>query len=151
MTRTPSADAGVGSQRLIWSALVANFLWINASEVFRYFALIMPMMREAFPQISDVAPMNFTVFMIWGFWDTILVLAATLLSWLIIERFGNTIAVAISAGTAIWLTVFVILWLGLFNMNLATASIVGVALPLAWFEMVVAALLVRYFHSKPAA
>ena len=47
-------------------ALIVNFIWINASEVFRYFAFVMPMMREAFPMVPNVAPMNLPVFMIWG-------------------------------------------------------------------------------------
>ena len=37
-------------------ALVANAVWINASEIFRYFAFVMPMMREAFPQLDQRRP-----------------------------------------------------------------------------------------------
>jgi hypothetical protein len=47
-------------------ALLINFLWINTSEVFRYFAFVMPMMRDAFPNVPDVAPMNVPVFLIWA-------------------------------------------------------------------------------------
>ena len=39
---------------------------------------------------------------------------------------------------------FVFLWLGLFNMNLAPWQVLLVALPLAWVEMAVAALIVRW-------
>jgi len=130
--------------RKLGLALLLNAVWINISEVFRYFALVMPVMRDTFPQISDVAPMNVTVFLIWGMWDTLLLLAITGFSWLVMERFGFTNRVAIFAGTAFWCTVFVILWLGLFNMNLATPQILLAALPLAWVEMVIAALLVRW-------
>ena len=45
------------------------------------------------------------------------------------------------AATLFWFAVFVILWLGLYNLNLATVRIVFAALPLAWLEMVVAAIL----------
>ncbi|WP_057462133.1 hypothetical protein [Pseudovibrio sp. POLY-S9] len=127
-----------------WLALLLNLLWINASEVFRYFAFVMPLMRSSLPQLQDVAPMNLPVFMIWGVWDTVLVLAATGLSWVLLERFGPTIRNALYAGSAIWATIFVILWLGLWNMNLATTQIVLTALPLAWLEMIVAALIVRW-------
>ncbi|KZL26457.1 hypothetical protein [Pseudovibrio sp. Ad37] len=127
-----------------WLALLLNLLWINASEVFRYFAFVMPLMRSSLPQIHDVAPMNLLVFMIWGVWDTVLVLAATGLSWVLLERFGPTIRNALYTGSAIWATIFVILWLGLWNMNLATTQVALTALPLAWVEMIVAALIVRW-------
>ncbi|MEO9821611.1 MAG: hypothetical protein ABJ370_21885 [Paracoccaceae bacterium] len=129
-------------------ALCLNFLWINISEVFRYFVFIMPMMRDAFPDIAGVAPMNISVFLIWGVWDTILVLAATLIPWISFDRFGTSVRHAILAGTGVWATVFVILWLGLWNMNLTTLAIVGVALPLALIEMLGAAFIVMWSKKR---
>jgi len=133
--RTRDADW----RRPLVAAFVANTLWINASEVFRYFALVMPMMRSALPQIPDVAPMNLPVFAIWGVWDTILVAVATGFAWLFFERLGGGCRNALLAGTAIWLAIFCIFWLAAFNMNLAPGNVALTALPLAWLEMVVAA------------
>ncbi|MEO1017248.1 MAG: hypothetical protein AAFY56_06085 [Pseudomonadota bacterium] len=130
-------------QPFLLTALV-NMIWINASEVFRYFVFIMPMLRESFPQIPTVAPMNLGVFAIWGIWDTILVFATTGFAWLYLERFGRGWRQAVIAGTLVWLAIFVILWLGLFNMGLATWAILMIALPLSWLEMVVAALIVNW-------
>lgn len=130
------------------TAFVLNFLWINASEVFRYFAFVMPMMRDAFPMLPGIAPMNMGVFLIWGLWDTILVITATLLPWLAMKAFGADMLRAIAYGTGVWLAVFVILWLGLYNMNLATPGVLAVALPLAWLEMVVASLIVWWITAK---
>lgn len=132
-------------------ALLANFVWINVSEVFRYFAFVMPMMREAFPSLPDVAPMNLSVFLIWGLWDTILVVAATLIPRMAMRSFGASPMRAVLYGTGVWLAVFVILWLGLYNMNLAPPGVLAVALPLAWLEMVVAALIVWRFARPPHA
>ena len=132
-------------------ALIVNFIWINASEVFRYFAFVMPMMREAFPMVPDVAPMNFPVFMIWGVWDTILVLTATLLPWMAMKVFGASALRAVLYGTGVWMSVFVILWLGLYNMNMATGEVLAIALPLAWIEMVVATLIVWWFTGRDRA
>ncbi|MEO9516819.1 MAG: hypothetical protein ABJH45_07860 [Paracoccaceae bacterium] len=137
---TPRARLGL--------ALCLNFLWINISEVFRYFVFIMPMMRDTFPDIPGVAPMNITVFLIWGVWDTILVLAATLIPWICFDRFGSSLRHAMLVGTGVWATVFVILWLGLWNMNLTTLAIVGVALPLALIEMLGAALIVMWAKKR---
>ncbi len=132
------------------NAFLANLVWINLSEVLRYFVFVMPMMRAAFPQIADVAPMNLPVFLVWGIWDTILVAAATVIPWMALDRFGNSIRNAVLAGAAVWVTIFGILWLGLFNMNLATPGILAAALPLALFEMVVAALIVGRCLKAPA-
>jgi membrane-associated protease RseP (regulator of RpoE activity) len=122
------------------AAIGLNLVWVNISEVFRYFAFVMPMMRESLAMVPDVAPMNVPVFLIWGIWDTIVILAITAGAWLCFERFGYSRKIAVLAGTSVWLAIFVVLWLGLLNMNLATIGVLLVALPLAWLEMVVAAL-----------
>lgn len=132
------------SLRPYWVALGANAVWINASEVFRYFAFVMPMMREAFPGVDNVAPMNLGVFLVWGLWDTILLAFSTLVAGLWFAAFGYGVRQAVYAGIAIWAGVFGVLWLGLLNMNLASLAIVGIALPLALVEMVVAALITRW-------
>lgn len=132
-------------------ALIINFLWINASEVFRYFAFVMPMMRDAFQMLPDIAPMNLPVFMIWGVWDTILVLTATLMPWMAMKVFGASAVRAVLYCTGVWMAVFAIHWLGLYNMNLATPGVLAVALPLVWFEMVAAALVVWWFTARGRA
>jgi hypothetical protein len=132
-------------------AFLLNMLWMNASEVFRYFAFVMPMMRRTMSVVPDIAPMNVSVFLIWGVWDTILILVASGHSWLILERFGASAKVAVAAGTCVWVAVFLLFWVGLWNMNLATPAIMAVALPLAWFELVIAALIVRWAMRPTAA
>lgn len=132
-------------------ALIVNFIWVNASEVFRYFCFVMPMMRDAFPMVPDVAPMNFPVFMIWGVWDTILALTATLLPWMAMKVFGASVSRAVLYGTGVWTAVFVILWLGLYNLNMATLGVLAIALPMAWFEVVAAALIVWWFTARDPA
>ncbi|MEO1493656.1 MAG: hypothetical protein AAFV19_15990 [Pseudomonadota bacterium] len=129
-------------------ALALNAVWINASEIFRYFVFVMPMMREAFGMVPGIAPMDLPVFLLWGVWDTILICAVTGFGWLVFDRFGAGVRVALFAGTAVWMSVFGILWLGLWNMGLATGAILMVALPLAWVEMVVAALIVRWVRGR---
>ena len=128
--------------RAFWVALLINAVWINASEVFRYFALIMPLLRQTSPEIENVAPMSFSVFAMWAIWDTILLLAVTGFVWLFLERFGATVRNALLGATLVWLAIFGILWLGLFNMNMATVTILAIALPLSWIELTIAGLVV---------
>lgn len=127
-------------------AFLFNFLWINASEIFRYFVFIMPMMREAFPQIDTIAAMSWPIFLIWGVWDIILIIVVCLFTKLYMNYFGYHIKQALQAGTLVWVAVFGLLWLGLLNMGLATLPILAIAWPLSWLEMVVAALIMWHFN-----
>ena len=70
------------ARRTFFLVLLIAFLWLNASEVFRYFAFVMPMTRDAMSGARDVAPMNLTVFMIWGLWDTLLFAVVCIIAWL---------------------------------------------------------------------
>lgn len=132
------------NRRAFGISFVLNLIWINLSEVFRYFVFVMPMMRDAFPMVPDIAPMNIPVFLIWGIWDTVLVASVTGIAWLAVERFGGSHRVLLAVATGIWAAIFVILWLGLFNMNLAVPSVLAVALPLAWLEIYVAVRIVNW-------
>lgn len=139
---------GIEVPRALLLAAGINVLWVNASEVFRYFAFVQGAMQRAFPQVPDIAPMNVSVFLSWGIWDTLVMLAVTGFSWMFLDRFGGGTRSAVVAGTLVWFAVFVVLWLGLFNLNLATAGIALTALPLAWIEMVVAALIVDWTRRR---
>jgi len=44
---------------------------------------------------------------------------------------------------------FLLFWLGLYNMRLTTLAVAAIALPLAWLEMVIAAMLTLWI--EPAA
>jgi hypothetical protein len=128
--------------RPLVNAFFVNLVWINASEIARYFLILRDMMKSAFPQIPEIAPMNVPIFLSWGLWDTILIFATTGFSWLYLERFESTLRNVVVAGTLIWLAVFGLLWLGLLNMNLASLEILAAMLPWAWVEMVIAAFIV---------
>lgn len=143
MSVTEATRGAGGDQRRFLLALLLNALWINASEVFRYLVLVMPMTRSALPQFEQVAPMNGPVFAIWAAWDTLLLVVATGFQWLYLERFGDRLRTAVAAGTWTWAGIFVIFWVAVVNMNLVPREVPAVALPLAWLEMVVSALIVR--------
>lgn len=134
-----SVPVSIGGQgrRSFVLVLLAAYLWLNVSEVFRYFAFVMPMTRDAMAVVQDVAPMNFAVFIIWGLWDTLLFAVVGIIAWLFHEKFGGGILNAFAAGTLLWLTVFCIFWLAVWNMNLTVMRVPLIALPLAWIEMVV--------------
>ncbi len=123
--------------QFIQTALIVS-IWINFSEVFRYFVLVKPMMQKYLSMVPGVVPMNWPVFALWGVWDTILTALVVFVYWLVAQRFGNDRKSVVLAGTTSWAFIFVLFWIAMINMGLASRAIAFVALPLAWFEMVVA-------------
>jgi hypothetical protein len=134
-------------RRWLWAFLAVS-LWVNLSEVFRYFVFVMPMMRETLSMVPNVAPMNLVVFSIWGVWDTALVLMIMTVCWLYSERFGHDLKSSLIAGTICWLFFFVLFWLAMINMNLSNVHTAAIALPLAWFEQVVACAIANHFYRR---
>lgn len=126
------------------TALISAFLWINVSEVFRYFMFVMPMTRAAMRQVSDPAPMNLPVFLIWGVWDMLLFACVSFVVWLYFERFGGGAASIVKVGTLVWVAIFGLFWIATWNMNMTQTVIPLVALPLAWLEMTITAAILEY-------
>lgn len=138
------------ADRRFRTTLLANCLWINLSEVARYFGVVRPMLQGAFPDDPGVAAITPTIFAIWVVWDMVLVLAATGYVWLHLSFAGTTFGQAAAAATWFTLAVFGLLWLGVVNMGLAPAQMLAV-LPLAWAELMGAALIVRWAMRRPVA
>ena len=130
--------------RSFFLVLALNTLWINVSEVFRYFVFVMPMMREHLSALSQVAPMNLGIFGMWAVWDTILILAVTGGLWISLLQFGVTKRNVFIAASCIWASIFGIFWLAMLNMKLANLEILAVALPLSWVELYLAGLIVYW-------
>lgn len=135
-------------ERLFLYALCANFIWINASEIARYFWVVRPMLQDAFPGQSHVAPMSWAIFAIWGVWDLVLIVGATGFFWLWLEKFGRDWRQIILASLGFTMTVFGLIWLGIANMGLAPYSLMLAALPLAWLEQVIACFIVASFQGR---
>jgi hypothetical protein len=113
-------------------------IWVNASEVFRYFIIVMPETREFLATVPNVAPMDWGVFLIWGVWDTLLTALIVFMYWLVSCAFGHSARSVLIAGLSSWGFFFVLFWIGMFNMGLTTLNLAFIALPLALLETVVA-------------
>ena len=112
-------------------------IWINVSEVFRYFVLVMPRVKSFFDNKTGVAEMDLGIFAIWGFWDTLLTAVLVFVFWLYSKSFGFNSKSALISGTIVWSAVFVIFWVATANMGLSDWNILLFTLPLSWIEMVV--------------
>ncbi|MGH1426350.1 MAG: hypothetical protein ACRBEE_00255 [Arenicella sp.] len=119
-------------------------IWVNASEVFRYFVLVRPEMHEYLSVVPGVADMDWGIFVIWGFWDTLLTALYVFLFWLCAKVFGNNAKSILVSGFMSWCFFFLLFWVGLANMNLSSWRFLLIVLPLALVESVVAS----YIASK---
>jgi len=125
-----------------WLALGLNFVWINISEVARYFGLIKPMLHDSFPTAEHIATVTPLIFASWMLWDTILIIAATGFYWMFLLQFGVTLKNVFLSSLGFTISVFGLIWLGVVNMGLAPSSFLFAALPLAWIEQLIAAIIV---------
>ena len=117
---------------------IITSLWVNASEVFRYFVLVRPEMHEYLSVVPNVADMNWGIFAIWGLWDTLLTALYVFLFWLCAQTFGNNLKSVVISGFMSWCFFFVLFWVGMANMNLSSWSYLFIVLPLALIETLVA-------------
>lgn len=114
-------------------------IWVNISEVFRYFVIVRPMMQEYLSAIPNVLPMDWGIFSIWGIWDTILTVGIVFIAWLCNRVYGQSTRAIIIAGTTSWALFFLLFWVGLVNMNLSKIDLLAYTLPLSWIETTVGA------------
>ncbi len=131
-------------------ALITNFFWINASEIWRYLVVVKPMLHEAYPGRTDIAPFDLATFASWSLWDTWLIVAATGFYWIYLKWAGVSVRQALVAATLLTVTVFGLIWLGVVNMGFVPARFIGIAVPLAWIEQVVAAMIVWWVLRRSA-
>ncbi len=146
--KTSSLSATAPRQRTFWIALATNMIWINASEIWRYLVIVRPMLQRDFPDQPGIAPFTLGVFASWSVWDTILILAATATYWIYLDWAGRTVRNALLASTAFTITTFGLIWFGVYNMGFVKAHYMTAAVPLAWIEQAIAALIVWWVMGR---
>ena len=95
----------------------------------------MPRVKSFFDDKSGIAEMDFSIFLIWGLWDTLLTAVLVFIFWLFKNSFGLNQKTILISSIFVWLAVFVIFWVATANMGLADWNALLMILPLAWFEM----------------
>ncbi|KZS41100.1 hypothetical protein AWE51_23390 [Aquimarina aggregata] len=128
--------------------ILITSVWINISEVFRYFVLVMPRVKQFFEYKEGIAEMDWVIFTIWGFWDTLLTALLVLFFWLYANSFGFNLKSVLISSTILWSAVFVIFWIATANMGLSDWNILLITLPLSWLEMVVGTWIVYKLYIK---
>lgn len=122
-------------------------IWINASEVFRYFVLVMPRVKNYWNGMEGIAEMDLVIFSIWGVWDTLLTGFLVIIFWLYSRVFGNNNRSVMVSATIAW-ALFVLFWIATANMGYSDWSILFITLSLSWIEMVVGAYIASRLYKK---
>ncbi len=136
------------STRQFTKVVLITSIWINASEVFRYFLLVMPRVKAYWNDLESVAQMNMGIFAIWGIWDTILTALIVFSFWLFSRVYGNNLRSVFISGILSWVFFFVLYWVGAANMGYSDWSMLGITLPLSLFEVVVANVIASVLYKK---
>jgi len=123
-------------------------IWINISEVFRYFVFVMPKVKSFFNNKEGVAEMDWGIFTIWGLWDTLLTAVLVFIFWLYAKSFGFNLRSVLVSSTIVWSSIFVIFWVATANMGLSDWDSLLVILPLCWLEMVIGAWISLKLYQK---
>lgn len=123
-------------------------IWINISEVFRYFVFVMPRVKSFFNNKEGVADIDLGIFATWGLWDTLLTGVLVFIFWLYSRIFGNSNRSVLISGTIVWLAIFVIFWVATANMGLSEWRILWLTLPLSWLEMVIGTWIASKLYKK---
>ncbi|WP_298503474.1 hypothetical protein [uncultured Maribacter sp.] len=123
-------------------------IWINISEVFRYFVFVKPRIKSFFDYKQGVADMDLGIFAIWGFWDTLLTGFLVFVFWLYSRVFRSSNWSVFISGTIVWSAVFVIFWVATANMGLSEWKILWITLPLSWLEMTIGAWIASKLYKK---
>ena len=129
------------------NALIWNTIWVQLAGLPRYFFVVIPMLRAAYPGNPDVAPVTVPIFASWGLWTIAFMLISTGFHWMYLDRNGITVRNMITAG--VWFSIGTVglTWLGITNMGLAPISLLLVATPIAIVEQIVSAYIVsRAMH-----
>ncbi len=125
-------------KEFILIALITS-IWVNASELVRYFSYVRPKMQAFFPYIPEMGKiLDIQILAVWGFWDSLITVLYVFLFWLCAQVFGNTWKSIVISGVMSWAFFFVLYWVGTANMLLADWSDLLVVLPMALLETLVA-------------
>lgn len=114
-------------------------LWVNVSELVRYFACVRPEMQEYLAVIPNMGAIwELQIIAVWSVWDTLLTALFVFLFWLCAQVFGNNSKAILISGVMSWCFFFVLFWVGMANMNLSSWGALLVILPLTLLETLVA-------------
>ena len=125
-------------KKAIWQILLVS-LWINIFESLRWVIFAKPDIEMYFKVANHVLPNQPINNILWMVWGVIIAIMIFIIS----KRFK-----LLQTTFIVWITVYVMHWIALWNMAVLPIKILFLAIPLTFINVLVGVLISKYFHNK---
>jgi hypothetical protein len=122
----------------IWQILFVS-LWINIFETLRWMLFAKPDIDMHFKAANLVLPNEPINNLLWLIWGIIIAVMIFIVS----KKFK-----VLQTTFIVWITVYVMHWIALWNMAVLPINILWLAVPLTFINVLVGALISKYFQSN---
>lgn len=125
-------------QKAIWQILLVS-IWINIIETLRWMLFAKPEIDMHFKAANLVLPNESINNILWLIWGIIIAVMIFIVS----KKFK-----VLQTTFIVWITVYVMHWIALWNFAVLPTNILWLAVPLTFINVLVGALISKYFHNK---
>jgi len=125
-------------KKAIWQILLVS-LWINIFETLRWMLFARPYIDMHFKAANLVLPNEPVNNILWLIWGIIIAVMIFIIS----KKFK-----VLQTTFIVWITVYVMHWIALWNMAVLPINILWLAVPLTFINVLVGALICTKFISK---
>ena len=124
--------------KTIWQIFLVS-IWINIFETLRWMLFAKPEIDMHFKAANLVLPNEPINNLLWLIWGIIIAVMIFIVS----KKFK-----VLQTTFIVWITVYVMHWIALWNMAVLPINILWLAVPLTFINVLVGALISKYFQSK---
>ena len=125
-------------QKAIWQILIVS-IWINIFETLRWILFAKPEIDMHFKAANLVLPNEPINNLLWLIWGIIIAVMIFIVS----KKFK-----VLQTTFIVWITVYVMHWIALWNMAVLPINILWLAVPLTFINVLAGALISKYFQSN---
>ena len=125
-------------KKAIWQILLVS-LWINIFETLRWMLFARPYIDVHFKAANLVLPNEPINNILWLIWGIIIAVMIFIIS----KKFK-----VLQTTFIVWIIVYVMHWIALWNMAVLPINILWLAVPLTFINALVGALISKYFQSN---
>jgi len=125
-------------KKAIWKILLVS-IWINIFETLRWMLFAKPEIDMHFNAANLILPNEPINNLLWLIWGIIIAVMIFIVS----KKFK-----VLQTTFIVWITVYVMHWIALWNMAVLPINILWLAVPLTFINVLVGALISKYFQSN---
>jgi len=125
-------------KKAIWKILLVS-IWINIFETLRWMLFAKPEIDMHFKAANLVLPNEPINNLLWLIWGIIIAVMIFIVS----KKFK-----VLQTTFIVWITVYVMHWIALWNMAVLPINILWLAVPLTFINVLIGVLISKYFHNK---